>query len=123
MNQLPQSPAFLVLDVPRAPCQTAPMQPDFAIPVDFDTAAALLKAGDICAFPTETVYGLGADATSTEAVLKIYQTKQRPRFNPLIVHCADMQMARSLATFSRAAVCNPSSARSTSAKFRPTVIG
>jgi len=62
-------------------------------------AAEILKAGGVCAFPTETVYGLGADATNADAVLKIYQTKGRPRFNPLIVHCADMAMAENLVVF------------------------
>src|SRR5690606_16264143 len=51
-------------------------------------------------FPTETVYGLGADATNADAVLSIYETKGRPRFNPLIIHCADLAMAQSLAEFS-----------------------
>lgn len=97
---LPHYPAFLVLDAPDAPCQTPSMQVDFTFPVPFDTAVALLSAGDVCAFPTETVYGLGADATSSDAVLKIYETKRRPRFNPLIVHCADLDMARSLGDFS-----------------------
>jgi len=63
-------------------------------------AAALLRAGRLCAFPTETVYGLGADATNADAVLSIYETKGRPRFNPLIVHCADLAMAETLAEFS-----------------------
>lgn len=63
-------------------------------------AAELLRAGRLCAFPTETVYGLGADATSSDAVLAIYQTKGRPRFNPLIIHCADVAMAEQLAEFS-----------------------
>ncbi|MCB9993358.1 MAG: threonylcarbamoyl-AMP synthase [Hyphomicrobiaceae bacterium] len=71
-----------------------------ANPVSFEEAVALLKAGEICAFPTETVYGLGADATNSGAVLKIYETKKRPRFNPLIAHCADFGMARSIAVFS-----------------------
>lgn len=61
---------------------------------------ALLRAGEIVAFATETVYGLGADATSSDAVLKIYETKGRPRFNPLIVHVADRAMARRYAEFS-----------------------
>lgn len=65
-----------------------------------DEAAALLRAGKLCAFPTETVYGLGADATNADAVLSIYQTKGRPRFNPLIVHCADLAMAERYARFS-----------------------
>jgi L-threonylcarbamoyladenylate synthase len=63
-------------------------------------AAALLRVGKLCAFPTETVYGLGADATNADAVLSIYETKGRPRFNPLIIHCADLDMAETLAEFS-----------------------
>jgi L-threonylcarbamoyladenylate synthase len=63
-------------------------------------AAALLRSGKLCAFPTETVYGLGADATDADAVLSIYETKGRPRFNPLIIHCADLAMAETLAEFS-----------------------
>ena len=62
--------------------------------------ARVLRAGGLVAFPTETVYGLGADATNSEAVLSIYETKGRPRFNPLIVHCADMAMAEQFAEFS-----------------------
>src|SRR5882724_3805222 len=62
--------------------------------------AALLRAGEIVAFPTETVYGLGADATNSDAVLKIYETKGRPRFNPLIVHIADLAMAQRYVSFS-----------------------
>ena len=61
--------------------------------------AAILRAGGIVAFPTETVYGLGADATNSDAVLKIYETKGRPRFNPLIVHVADLAMAKRLVGF------------------------
>ncbi|MCL2588625.1 MAG: L-threonylcarbamoyladenylate synthase, partial [Oscillospiraceae bacterium] len=49
-------------------------------------AAQLLRAGEVIAFPTETVYGLGADATSDEAVSKIFAAKGRPGDNPLIVH-------------------------------------
>lgn len=63
-------------------------------------AADLLRAGKLCAFPTETVYGLGADATDADAVLSIYETKGRPRFNPLIIHCADLAMAETVAEFS-----------------------
>lgn len=62
--------------------------------------AARLRAGEVVAFPTETVYGLGADATNSDAVLRIYETKGRPRFNPLIVHVADLAMARRLVVFS-----------------------
>lgn len=52
-------------------------------------AAALLRAGACVAMPTETVYGLAADATDAHAVAGIYEAKGRPRFNPLIAHCAD----------------------------------
>lgn len=69
-------------------------------PQTIDEAAALIRAGKLCAFATETVYGLGADATSSDAVLAIYEAKGRPRFNPLISHCADMAMARRYAKFS-----------------------
>lgn len=55
-------------------------------------AAALLQKGDIVAFPTETVYGLGADATNEEAVRKIFSVKGRPQDNPLIVHIADLSL-------------------------------
>lgn len=72
---------------------------------DLDTtaineAAARLRAGGLYAFPTETVYGLGADATNSDAVLSIYETKGRPRFNPLIIHCADLAMAERYGVFS-----------------------
>ncbi|WMT91308.1 L-threonylcarbamoyladenylate synthase [Pelagibacterium sp. H642] len=69
-------------------------------PQTVQEAAALLRAGELCAFATETVYGLGADATNSDAVLKIYETKGRPRFNPLICHCADLEMAERYAVFS-----------------------
>jgi L-threonylcarbamoyladenylate synthase len=69
-------------------------------PITVEEAAALLRAGRLCAFPTETVYGLGADATNADAVLSIYETKGRPRFNPLIIHCADLAMAERFASFS-----------------------
>ena len=57
-------------------------------------AAALLRAGGLVAFPTETVYGLGADATDDTAVARIYEAKGRPQFNPLIVHLPDIAAAR-----------------------------
>jgi L-threonylcarbamoyladenylate synthase len=62
--------------------------------------ADILRRGGVVAFPTETVYGLGAEATNSDAVLKIYETKGRPRFNPLIVHVADVAMAETLVEFS-----------------------
>lgn len=52
-------------------------------------AAGLVRAGELVAFPTETVYGLGADATNAVAAARIFAVKQRPSFDPLIVHLAD----------------------------------
>lgn len=63
-------------------------------------AALLIRAGEPVAVPTETVYGLAADATDSHAVAAIYSAKGRPSFNPLIVHVADSDMARGLAVFS-----------------------
>jgi L-threonylcarbamoyladenylate synthase len=62
-------------------------------------AAALLRAGDLVAFPTETVYGLGGDATDDRAVAAIFAAKDRPRFNPLIVHVPGADDARAVVTF------------------------
>ena len=62
-------------------------------------AVALLRAGGLVAMPTETVYGLAADARDSHAVARIFDAKGRPRFNPLIVHVADMDMARRFAHF------------------------
>ena len=58
-----------------------------------DRAAALLAAGEVVAFPTETVYGLGGDARNGRAVARIYAAKGRPDFNPLIVHVRDAAQA------------------------------
>jgi L-threonylcarbamoyladenylate synthase len=63
-------------------------------------AAALLRVGRLVAFPTETVYGLGGDATNDHAVAAIFAAKDRPRFNPLIVHVCDLAEAERLAVFS-----------------------
>jgi L-threonylcarbamoyladenylate synthase len=57
-----------------------------ATPGQIDAAAALIRAGEVVAFPTETVYGLGADATNAPAVARIFAVKNRPSFDPLIVH-------------------------------------
>jgi len=62
-------------------------------------AARALAQGDLVAFPTETVYGLGADATSATAVAKLYAAKGRPSFNPLIAHVLDLAAAEGLAQF------------------------
>ena len=60
----------------------------------FAHAARLIAGGELVAFPTETVYGLGADATNPIAVAKVFGAKGRPRFNPLIVHLADAAQAQ-----------------------------
>ena len=60
-------------------------------------AGRLLRAGELVVFPTETVYGLGADATNDAAVARVFAVKARPRFNPLIVHVADRVAAERLA--------------------------
>ena len=62
-------------------------------------AARLLVAGDLVAFPTETVYGLGGDATNDRAVARIFEAKGRPRFNPLIVHFPDVDAAHAHVVF------------------------
>jgi L-threonylcarbamoyladenylate synthase len=62
-------------------------------------AAHLIVAGELVAFPTETVYGLGADATNDRAVARIFEAKGRPRFNPLIVHFLDADSARAHVAF------------------------
>jgi L-threonylcarbamoyladenylate synthase len=77
------------------------------VPADDETiaeAARIIRAGGIVAFPTETVYGLGADATNGQAVARIFEAKGRPRFNPLIVHVKNTAAARELAEFGDTAV-------------------
>lgn len=64
-----------------------------------ERALAALSAGEPVAVPTETVYGLAADAASGEAVARIFEAKGRPRFNPLILHVSDMAMAERYARF------------------------
>ena len=67
-------------------------------------AARLILAGQPVAVPTETVYGLAADATNAEAVARIYEAKGRPSFNPLIVHVPDLEAARRIGEFNEAAL-------------------
>src|SRR3954453_23142475 len=62
-------------------------------------AARLIFAGEPVAEPTETVYGLAADATNAEAVARIYEAKGRPSFNPLIVHVPDLAAAAAIGEF------------------------
>ena len=68
-------------------------------PAAASEAARCLARGGLVAFPTETVYGLGADATNADAVAQLYLAKGRPSFNPLIAHVADLAAARHLARF------------------------
>lgn len=67
-------------------------------------AAKVLQGGGTVAFPTETVYGLGADANSAEAVARIYAAKGRPSFNPLITHVANLKTAEAQGCFSQHAL-------------------
>jgi L-threonylcarbamoyladenylate synthase len=66
-------------------------------------ASAILRRGGLVAFPTETVYGLGADATDAEAVAGIYAAKERPSFNPLIAHVASLKAAQLQGVFNQTA--------------------
>ena len=77
------------------------MQPNLAPATSENIAhaVALLRAGELVAFPTETVYGLGADATNDRAVARIFVAKGRPRFNPLIVHVPGFAEAEALGVF------------------------
>lgn len=68
-------------------------------PAAIREAAHLLRDGKLVAFPTETVYGLGADATNDDAVSALFKAKGRPSFNPLIVHVAEVAAARALVAF------------------------
>ncbi len=72
-------------------------------PADLARAAELLRAGQLVAFPTETVYGLGADATNGVAVAAIFAAKRRPAFNPLISHLADAGSVEEFAFWNDAA--------------------
>jgi L-threonylcarbamoyladenylate synthase len=67
-------------------------------------AARLILAGEPVAMPTETVYGLAADATNAQAVARIYESKGRPSFNPLIVHVTDLAAAQSIGVFTNEAI-------------------
>ena len=65
---------------------------------DLQTAAAIIREGGVVAFPTETVYGLGADALNPIAVARIFELKERPSFDPLIVHISDLEQLQVLTT-------------------------
>ncbi len=74
-----------------------------ALLAGLNAAAAAIAAGELVAMPTETVYGLAADATNPEAVARIFAAKGRPRFNPLIVHLPSLAAAEQFAVFTPAA--------------------
>lgn len=91
----------------NATAMTSEQLPTHVITADANgihEAAQTLLAGGLVAFPTETVYGLGADATNPEAVAKLYNAKQRPSFNPLIAHVASIDAARKIARFDNMAL-------------------
>jgi L-threonylcarbamoyladenylate synthase len=67
-------------------------------------AARCLRGGGLVAFPTETVYGLGADATNAGAIARLYEAKGRPAFNPLIAHLSDLKAAQRIARFDAQAI-------------------
>lgn len=94
------------------PETTAPMISP-PTPEALDLAALLLRSDKLCAFPTETVYGLGGNALSPSAIARIFETKGRPATNPMIVHVPDVEAARALCTDW------PDSAAALAAKFWP----
>ncbi len=65
-------------------------------PASIRFAADIIRAGGLVAFPTETVYGLGCNALNHDAVARVFEAKQRPRFDPLIVHLADRSMLEAI---------------------------
>lgn len=92
----PTAPRASAARTPTGRCMTLVPATDSNI----TRAANALRDGGLVAFPTETVYGLGADATNGEAVAAIFEAKNRPRFNPLIVHVGNLEAARKYARFS-----------------------
>jgi len=88
--------------VNKAPSPTMALIP--SDPAGIAKAATALKSGQLVAFPTETVYGLGGDALNPDAVARIFATKTRPAFNPLIIHVADLSTAQTFGEFSATAL-------------------
>ncbi len=81
---------------------TAPILPP--TPDNIARAASVLRAGGLVAMPTETVYGLAANAADPDAVARLYEAKGRPRFNPLIAHVSDLELAGKQGVFSHPAL-------------------
>src|SRR5207248_10931581 len=104
---MPEHPVPASGDGGSPRCYTSPLPVDGSPPLpaidlsagidDIEEAARLLRRGALVAFPTETVYGLGGDATSERAVAAIFAAKGRPRFNPLISHLAAPEQAAEFA--------------------------
>ena len=89
MFDVPRLPSFAIMSADLLPTHTKAL---FAAAVQ--RAAELLRAGEVVALPTETVYGLAANALDADAVAKIYEVKGRPAHNPIIVHVASVAMAK-----------------------------
>src|SRR5207237_5891462 len=87
-------------------CETAEVKTE--ISTDRNAAVELLRKGEIVALPTETVYGLAADALNPIAVAKIFEAKGRPRFDPLIVHLPDGDWLEKVADAPKLAAASPS---------------
>ena len=85
--------------MPTAPMNKPPSNLFAPSTENIAAAAAVIREGGLIAFPTETVYGLGADAANDRAVASIFKAKDRPRFNPLIVHFTSLDEASDAATF------------------------
>src|SRR6188768_4166454 len=90
----PEYPKYTELGVAEI-LPVDPVHPDRAT---VERAAACLRDGGLVAFPTETVYGLGADATNHAAVRRIFAAKGRPSTDPLIIHVANLDAVRPLVT-------------------------
>lgn len=84
---------------PNAPTALPDFQVEEASPDAVREGARVIRSGGLVAFPTETVYGLGADATNDKAIAGIFELKERPQFNPLIVHVKDEVQAAEIVEF------------------------
>lgn len=89
------------LDLPAPNCQISLMNKSSSPYVEFNDAVRLLRDGSVCAFPTDTVFGLGVRADNVVAVTELFALKQRPLSKPLIALCADIEMVKTLVKFSK----------------------
>lgn len=100
-QQLPDYPAQSLADslsLRDNPCRSMNTKPETQILTTPQEAADLLRSGNLVSFATETVYGLGADATNPVAVAGVFEAKRRPAFDPLIVHVPDVASAMQVAS-------------------------